>query len=67
MTAQSLTITMAGLFIMISLGLAHFLGHADLTVPSLLWFTAFVGINLFQSGLTGFCPMTKIFKMIGMK
>ncbi|MGQ3891162.1 YgaP family membrane protein [Legionella sp. CNM-4043-24] len=27
-----------------------------------LWFTVFVGLNLFQSGFTGFCPLELILK-----
>ena len=30
-----------------------------------LWFTVFVGANLFQSGLTGWCLMDKILKKAG--
>ena len=47
----------AGTFILASLGLAHANGQADLSQMSWLWFTAFVGANLFQSGFTGFCPL----------
>jgi hypothetical protein len=32
-----------------------------------LWFTAFVGLNLFQSSFTGFCPAAMIFKAMGLK
>ena len=32
-----------------------------------LWFTAFVGANLLQSSFTGFCPMVKILKTLGIK
>jgi hypothetical protein len=32
-----------------------------------LWFTAFVGLNLFQSGFTGFCPAETIFCKLGAK
>ena len=67
MSAQKLTMTLAGLFILISLVLAHFTGQINLGRPSWLWFTAFVGLNLFQSGLTGFCPLTKILKAAGAK
>ncbi len=67
MTAQRLTMTMAGLFLILSLAAAHYLGQIDMTIPGVLWFTAFVGANLFQSGLTGLCPMTAIFKKLGMK
>ena len=30
-----------------------------------LAFTAFVGLNLFQYGFTGFCPMALILKKLG--
>ena len=32
-----------------------------------LWFTAFVGANLLQSAITGFCPLVIILKAVGMK
>jgi hypothetical protein len=32
-----------------------------------LWFTAFVGANLFQSGFTKFCPMVIILRKIGVR
>lgn len=67
MNAQRLTMTFAGLFILASLALAHFTGQFDLSKMSWLWFTAFVGANLTQAGLTGFCPMTKMFKLVGAK
>ncbi len=67
MSAQKLTMTLAGLFIIASLALAHFTGQINMGKLSWLWFTAFVGVNLFQSGLTGFCPLTKMLKAIGAK
>ncbi len=30
-----------------------------------LWFTGFVGANLFQAAFTGFCPLAKILKSFG--
>jgi len=30
-----------------------------------LWFTVFVGVNLFQSGITGWCPMETILRKAG--
>lgn len=65
MDAGRMTMSIAGLFILISLGLAHFAGSVDLSSMSWLWFTAFVGANLLQSGITGFCPLTKILKATG--
>ena len=32
-----------------------------------LWFSVFVGANLFQSGITGWCPMMAILKKAGVK
>lgn len=40
----------AGTVVMGSLALAHFVN------PNWLWFTAFVGLNLFQSAFTDWCP-----------
>ena len=50
----------AGFFILLSVALAHW--HS----PHWLWFTAFVGLNLFQSGLTDWCPMMTFLKRAGM-
>lgn len=51
----------AGLFILASLALSQ------LHSPYWLWFTAFVGANLFQSSFTGFCPMASILGKLGVK
>ena len=50
----------AGLFVMASIALAHFV-H-----PGFLCFTAFVGFNLFQSSITKFCPLELILGKVGM-
>ena len=49
----------AGTFILVSLLLARF--HS----PHWLWFTAFVGFNLLQASLTGFCPLEMLLKKLG--
>lgn len=67
MSAQRLTMTLAGLFILVSLALGHINGQIDMASMSWLWFTAFVGVNLAQSGITGFCPLTKMLKFAGAK
>ena len=67
MSAQGLTMTIAGLFVLISLGLAHATGAADISQPSWLWLAVFVGLNLFQAGLTGFCPLMKVLGKFGFK
>ena len=40
---------------------------AQVHSPYWLWFTAFVGANLLQSSITGFCPAAKIVKIFGLK
>ncbi len=67
MSVERIVRIIAGLFIMVSLALAHFTGEADLSHISWLWMTAFVGFNLFQSGLTRFCPMDIMLKKAGAK
>ncbi|WP_124949009.1 YgaP family membrane protein [Sulfuriferula thiophila] len=67
MTVERIVRIVAGLFIMLSLALSHFAGTADLSSPSWLWFTAFVGFNLFQSGITRFCPMDIMLKKAGVQ
>jgi hypothetical protein len=49
----------AGVFILISLVLAHYVS------PLWLWFTAFIGLNLLQSAFTNWCPMMFILKKCG--
>jgi len=51
----------AGILILISLALAHWVN------PNWLWFTAFVGANLFQSAFTNWCLMGIILKKLGVK
>ena len=32
--------------------------------PYFVWFTVFVGVNLFQQSFTGFCPATMILRKV---
>ena len=57
MTVNQIVRIVAGFFIMASLVAAHATGQLDMSKLSWLWFTAFVGANLFQSGFTKFCPL----------
>ncbi len=57
----------AGFFVMLSVLLAHVYNGVDLSHPTWLWFTLFVGANLFQSGITRWCLMETILKKLGMK
>lgn len=56
--------TLAGTFILLSLLLGVPVSpifHSSYW----LFFTAFVGLNLFQYGITKFCPMAYILKALG--
>ena len=57
---------MAGLFILLSLALGVE-GSPLFVGKGWLWFTTFVGANLFQSALTGFCPAELVLRWMGMK
>ncbi len=59
MTVGRLNHVIPGTFIMASLALAHYVN------PNWLWFTAFVGANLFQSGFTNWCLMSVILRKLG--
>ena len=65
MTINRIVRIVAGFFIMLSLGLAHAMGQADLSHASWLWFTLFVGANLCQSGFTAFCPLDSVLRKLG--
>ena len=49
----------AGLFVMLSLALGQWAS------PNWYYFTAFVGLNLFQSAFTNWCPMMTILRKLG--
>jgi len=51
----------AGFFVMLSVALAV------LHSPNWLYFTAFVGLNLFQSAFTNWCPMITILQKLGVR
>jgi len=67
MTIERIIRIMAGIMILLSLALAHFTGQVDMTGLSWLWLTAFIGLNLLQSGFTGVCPPEKLLKEMGFK
>ena len=59
MTVDRIVLLFAGLVTLISLGLSQ------VHDPNWLWLTAFVGANLAQASVTGFCPMAVIVKRLG--
>lgn len=58
MTIENSIRLMAGSLILLSLVLFY------LVSPYWLFLTAFVGLNLAQSSITGFCPAEKIIKRL---
>ncbi len=66
MTVNQIVRIVAGFFVMLSLALG--VEASPLFVNKYwLWFTLFVGFNLFQSGFTKFCPLDIILKKLGVK
>jgi len=51
----------AGAFVLLSLALGYWVS------PYWYLFTAFVGLNLLQSGFTNWCPMMAFLRKLGMK
>lgn len=59
MSIERIVRLFAGIVILTSLGLAYKV-H-----PNWLWVTAFVGFNLAQSSITGFCPLEIVLRKAG--
>ena len=59
MNLDRAVLAFAGAVILLSLALAHVVS------PLWLWLTAFVGFNLIQSSITGFCPAAMVFRKLG--
>ncbi len=59
MTIERTLRLIAGLFVLVSLVLGHWVNE--------YWylFTAFVGLNLLQSGFTNWCPMMTFLRKLG--
>ncbi|MDO9051042.1 MAG: DUF2892 domain-containing protein [Methylotenera sp.] len=66
MTSWKLVRIIAGLLILLSLALG--MSESPLFVSQYwLYFTAFIGVNLFQSGLTNWCLMENILRKLGVR
>jgi hypothetical protein len=66
MTTDRVVRIVAGSFVLLSLSLGVE-GSPLFVSPYWLWFTAFVGANLLQSGFTRFCPLEIFLKRLGVK
>jgi hypothetical protein len=61
MTVDRYLRLVAGLFVLLSLALGYWVS------PYWYLFTAFVGLNLFQSAFTNWCPMMTCLRKLGVK
>ena len=61
MSVDRAVMMFAGLMVLLSLALGFFVS------PYWYLLNAFVGLNLMQASVTGFCPAAMIFKRIGVR
>lgn len=61
MTIERMLRLIAGFFVVASVVLGIYVN------TNFLWFTAFVGLNLFQSAFTNWCPMMTILRKAGVR
>lgn len=61
MNIDRLVFAVAGFFVLASLLLGYFVHEYW------FFFTGFVGLNMFQAAFTGFCPLAKILKAVGIE
>lgn len=60
MNVDKAVLSFAGTMVLLSLALAQ------LASPWWLLFTLFIGLNMLQAGVTGFCPAAIIFRKLGL-
>ncbi|HMQ64759.1 MAG TPA: DUF2892 domain-containing protein [Amaricoccus sp.] len=61
MTLDRSVLAFAGLMVLTSVALTVWVS------PYFVWLTVFVGLNLFQSAFTGFCPAAVVFRRLGIR
>lgn len=61
MTLDRAVMFFAGVMVLLSVALTLWVS------PYFVWFTVFIGANLIQSSITGFCPAASIFRKLGVK
>ena len=66
MTVNRIVRIVAGFFVLTSLALGVE-GSPLFVNANWLWFTAFVAVNLAQSGFTRFCPLDIVLKRLGVR
>ncbi len=61
MNLDRAVLAFAGLIVLLSVALGYVVS------PYWLLLTAFAGVNLIQSAVTGFCPAAVVFRRLGLK
>lgn len=61
MSLDRSVLAFAGAMVLLSVALTLWVS------PLFVWFTVFVGLNLLQSSITGFCPAATVFRRLGVK
>ncbi|MFO1143254.1 MAG: DUF2892 domain-containing protein [Amaricoccus sp.] len=61
MTVDRAVLAFAGFMVLLSVMLTVWVS------PYFVWLTVFVGLNLMQSSVTGFCPAAAVFRRIGVR
>lgn len=61
MNVDRMVMRFAGGMVIVSLALAHYFS------PLWLLLALFVGFNLFQASFTGFCPLARMLKRLGLQ
>jgi len=60
MNIDKAVLSFAGIMILLSVGLTWFVSQTWLLL------TLFVGLNMLQAGITGFCPAAILFRKLGL-
>jgi hypothetical protein len=58
MSAERALTAFAGFMVLVSVALTQWV-H-----PNFVWFTVFIGANVFQQSFTGFCPATIVLRKV---
>jgi hypothetical protein len=61
MSVERLLRLIAGVIVLLTVALGYWVS------PYWFWMTAFVGLNLLQSGFTNWCPMMAILRKLGVR
>jgi hypothetical protein len=61
MSLDKAVLRFAGVMVLLSVVLTAYVS------PLFVWFTVFIGLNLLQSSVTGFCPAAMVFRAMGVR